>query len=232
MSRSANARSGARRRRRTPKKKPRGWLGGMGRWCVAVLLVSVVVLFLASFLGLFGRQGDPQREEAVADWEIPSHRLTADLEHGDEADRGPDNEFATRVSRWAEEVRGGERRAEEPTPSADADAGGPVPEAPLAQTPVRVHLANGCGVNRLAASLTDPVREGGFDVCGTSNADRTDYTETLIIDRSGDRQRAEAVCDFFQRRWGVGRVLLQTRSATETEVLVVLGHDLGARVGH
>ncbi|MCK4305433.1 MAG: LytR C-terminal domain-containing protein [Candidatus Eisenbacteria sp.] len=92
--------------------------------------------------------------------------------------------------------------------------------------PIRVHLANGCGVNRLAASMRAPLQRAGFDVCGLGDADRFDYCETLIVDRAGGGEEARAVCAYFQERWHVGRVLLQARLTPEADVLIVLGRDL------
>jgi hypothetical protein len=94
---------------------------------------------------------------------------------------------------------------------------------------VRVFLANGCGVDRLAASLCDELRAAGFDVCGVDNADRSDYSETLVVDRCGARRGADAVCAFFRERFGVGRVLRQARRAPLADVLVILGRDLADR---
>jgi hypothetical protein len=71
------------------------------------------------------------------------------------------------------------------------------------------------------------MRAAGFDVCGAANADRSDYAETVVIDRTGDRGKADAVCRFLRANWGAGRVVLQARNSLESDVLVVLGRDLG-----
>jgi hypothetical protein len=96
------------------------------------------------------------------------------------------------------------------------------------RVPIRIHLANGCGINRLAAALRDPLQQAGFDVCGMGNADRADYEVTLIVDRGGHREKANRVCRFFQEHWGVGQLLLQVRRHPEADVLIILGQDLAS----
>ncbi len=214
--------AGGRRRR----KSSGGGLGDVGRWLLCVALMAVVLLFLASVTGLMGKRPEEPEPTAAADvWAIPGQRLGVAAQEG-----GRPGGLAARVSQLAEGVREAGRIAEQGEPGAN-DRDGAEPEAEGELPAARVLLANGTGVNRLAARLTPLVREGGFDVCGVSDADSRDYAETLIIDRCGDRQPAEAVCAFFRQRWGVGRILRQARSAPEADVLVVLGSDLAGQVG-
>lgn len=212
------------RRRPTRRRSSGGALGGILRWLVCFVLVGLLVLFVASVTGQLERRA-PQRGERVgADgWEIPSRRL--DVTTPGEPLAGG---LAAQVSRLAEGVRG-EGAASEGAGD-EQPGGGAASTQGTESAPVRaqVILANGCGVNRLVARLTPLVRGGGFDVCGVSDADRRDYRETLIVDRCGDRGRAEAVAAYFRQRWGVGRVLTQVRRAPEADVLVVIGSDLGA----
>ncbi|MBS1262449.1 MAG: hypothetical protein MAG453_01800 [Calditrichaeota bacterium] len=49
--------------------------------------------------------------------------------------------------------------------------------------PVRIEILNGCGVNGLAASYARILRNAGFDVRDTRNADRLDYEHSRVIDR-------------------------------------------------
>ncbi len=95
-----------------------------------------------------------------------------------------------------------------------------------AEAAIRVVLANGSGVAKLAAMLRAPFRAAGFDVCGAINADCSDYAETVVVDRCGDRAKAEAVCAFLRARWGTGRIVLQSRNSLESDVLIILGRDM------
>ncbi len=199
--------SRSRTRRPTTRTRPRpGLLGTFGRWLLGSVLLVVLLLFLASVLGVFDwgrRDRIPPAEMAGGGWEVPSQRLSLESTSTEPA------------SRWNTEVLAAGESGQAPVVG---EAAGP---------PIRVYVTNGCGVNRLASSLRPRLQEAGFDVCGVENADRSDYSETLIVDRCGDLGKAEAVCAFFQEQWGVGRVLLQARSSSETEVLVILGRDLG-----
>jgi hypothetical protein len=109
-------------------------------------------------------------------------------------------------------------------------SGGARPEADATEAAIRVILSNGCGVSGLAARMREELRAAGFDVCGIGTADRDDYEQTVVIDRCGDRAKADAVRDSLQARYGVGRVVLQPRNSPETDVLVILGHDLPAHL--
>lgn len=239
--------SGSTGGRRSPRGRERreSLIGRLGRTVLAGVLLIVVLLIAASYLGFFGRRDlagfGEERDSGVSVYQT----LIAD----------PDDLIvpapAKDEPRWRP-LRGDAERFERdaPTPrqAGSADAVSQSEEAQIelpvlvrgetdgvaewdtrpvpAGAPVRVHLANGCGVDRLAAGMRDRFRQAGFDVCGVDNADRSDYIETLVIDRCGDRIKAQAVCTFLRERWGVGRLILQVRSAPMTDVLVVLGPDL------
>jgi hypothetical protein len=211
------------RRRRTARRKGSGgMLAGLGRWLLCFLLSAVVLLFLASVTGLMGRRAPKEQPTVAADvWAIPSQRMGLATR-----DEGRPGGLAAKVSQLAEGVREAGRTTDHAEDEAEEPAPGDLPAEVEAQA-TRVILANGCGVDRLAAQLTPLVRAGGFDVCGVSDGDARNYTETLVIDRSGDRSKAQGVCAYFRERWGVGRVLLQERVPHEADVLVVLGSDLG-----
>ena len=66
------------------------------------------------------------------------------------------------------------------------------PVEPLA-TPVRIEVLNGCGVPQIAARLTQKARALGFDVIHEGNASSFDFLHTLVIDRSGDIDKARQV---------------------------------------
>jgi hypothetical protein len=95
---------------------------------------------------------------------------------------------------------------------------------------VRIFVSNGSGTDGLAGRMREELFAAGFDVCGIASADQSDYTETIVIDRGGERWKAEAVRDYLRANFGVGRLVAQVRNSPETDVLVVLGSDLPARV--
>lgn len=222
------------RSRGTRKKRSSGLLGRLVRWALGSLLLTVLLLYLASLFGFLDvgrRSTGEQRIMAARDWELPNHRLV--VEASGPAGWGAEREggFLEKVSRWASEAFPPQHAAP-PAPAGGAwDMPGSLTGADPQERPIRVYLANGCGADRLAASLRPILQAAGFDVCGVDNADRCDYSETLIVDRCGERRKADEICRFFQKRWGVGRVLLQARRSRETDVLIVLGRDLAERLG-
>jgi len=187
----------------------------------------IVVLFACSVLGLFDwRDLRPGRNASVArvdTWEVPAHELNAR--------RGVSSESARLQPGVAREVIDDEDEDSLDDRARLAELDGTETKGPP-ERPVRVYVTNGCGLDRLAARFRPLLQEAGFDVCGVTNADRKDYQETLIVDRSGRPGGARSVYDHFQTTYGVGRLVLQTRSSSpEGDVLVILGSDLTAAFG-
>jgi hypothetical protein len=102
----------------------------------------------------------------------------------------------------------------------------PAPDiVPDAQSPTLV-VWNGCGRAGLGARVGRWMRRAGFDVFEATNADRSDYRETLIVIRSDRLERAERIAEFVRRKLGVGRVIHERARAPEADVLLILGSDI------
>lgn len=87
--------------------------------------------------------------------------------------------------------------------------------------PIRVEVLNGSGVNRAGQGLAEHLRDLGFDVVDIRNADRSDYAETLVLDRVGVPAYAESVA----RRMGAGPPTEERSDDLLLEVTVILGRD-------
>jgi len=90
---------------------------------------------------------------------------------------------------------------------------------------VRVSVLNGCGRPGVASPFVRKLRDGGFDVVNGmgGNADSFDYDMSLVIDRCGERAKAEMVA----RTLGIERILSQ-RSENPyliEEIAVIIGRD-------
>jgi hypothetical protein len=205
-------------------------LARVGRWVLGGLLLVVLVLFLASGLGWLqiGSRRPPAQPavQTLVSWEMSPGQAGPEGSRLSSAGAGDAQTLAKRVLGWATETLAQESLRSAATPSGSDQRLEAPGSAAGEMRQVRVFLANGCGVNRLAASLCQQLRAAGFDVCGVGNADRSNYSETLVVDRCGTLSEADAVCAFFRERFGVGRVLRQARRAPVADVLVVLGHDL------
>ncbi len=87
--------------------------------------------------------------------------------------------------------------------------------------PIRIQLWNGSGRAGLAAELASYLRDGGFDVLEVSNADRSDYRSTLVVNRTENEQPAKAVADYL----GTSHVIQQAGSQEMIDVTVIVGRD-------
>jgi len=106
---------------------------------------------------------------------------------------------------------------------------GPVQRARLPELPggkpIRIEVLNGSGVAKAGLGLAEELRDAGFDVVSIGNADRSDYEETLVLDRVGELEYAEAVA----AKLGVEPAFRQKNEDLLLEVTVILGRDRAAR---
>ena len=65
------------------------------------------------------------------------------------------------------------------------------------------------------------MRDAGFDIVGTGNADAFDYEHTLVIDRCGLTDKAVTVGKTLRCE----RVIVQRIAASASDVVVVVGSD-------
>ena len=87
--------------------------------------------------------------------------------------------------------------------------------------PIRVQLWNGSGRAGLAAELASYLRDGGFDVLEVSNADRSDYRTTLVVNRNENPESARVVAEYL----GTDHVVQQAGSQEMIDVTVIVGRD-------
>lgn len=88
---------------------------------------------------------------------------------------------------------------------------------------VWVEVLNGNGVPGVAAEYTEFLREEGFDVQNTENADNFSYENTLVIARSENRQKAYAVARALLI--DTSRVQSNIDPSLQLDVTVILGDD-------
>jgi len=87
--------------------------------------------------------------------------------------------------------------------------------------PLRIELLNGSGRSGLAGELASYLRDGGFDVLLVSNADRSDYRNTLVVNRSETLEPGNIVADYL----GTRHVVQQIRAQEMIDVTVIVGRD-------
>ena len=87
--------------------------------------------------------------------------------------------------------------------------------------PLRIELLNGSGRSGLAGELASYLRDGGFDVLLVSNADRSDYRNTLVVNRTEAPEPGNIVADYL----GTRHVIQQIRAQEMIDVTVIVGRD-------
>ena len=95
--------------------------------------------------------------------------------------------------------------------------------APLERS-IRLQVLNGCGVKGLAKVVSPALRAKGFDVRETRNAGSFRYAQSLVMDRVGRPELAQAVADSL----GIDRSRVTTeiaRNLVDIDVTVIVGAD-------
>jgi len=87
--------------------------------------------------------------------------------------------------------------------------------------PIRIELLNGSGRSGLAGELASYLRDGGFDVLVVSNADRSDYRNTIVVNRTEWPDQGNTVADYL----GTRHVIQQLRAQEMIDVTVIVGRD-------
>lgn len=88
---------------------------------------------------------------------------------------------------------------------------------------IQLDVQNGTNENGVATKFTEYLRKNGVDVVEIGNYKSTDIERTLIIDRSGDRNKAKKVAQTL----GVGErnIIQQLNNSLYLDVTVVIGKD-------
>ena len=99
-----------------------------------------------------------------------------------------------------------------------------MPRAPTMTAPeerITVDVRNAGGVAGMARRATSHLRDAGFDVVHTGNAEAFGQDSTVVIDRVGELERARAVAMAL----GVGRVVSDPNPGLYADVTVRLGPE-------
>jgi len=88
---------------------------------------------------------------------------------------------------------------------------------------ITVEVLNGCGVTGLAQKFTNYLRQQGFDVVYTGNADHMDYESTHIIQRSAQAEKDESLLKALELE--EGRLIKDAQSTPHVDYTIILGKD-------
>lgn len=87
--------------------------------------------------------------------------------------------------------------------------------------PFQIEVRNGTGEPGLARDVTRRLRLMGIDVLLEGNAERFDFSESILVDRRGN----PALMRRLQRRLGVRRVIVQVQQNSLVDATLVVGRD-------
>lgn len=87
--------------------------------------------------------------------------------------------------------------------------------------PISVLVLNGCGAGGVGVQTAKLLRSHGIDVVDFRNADRFDYAETIVVDRTGDLESAVGVAKLLR----VSNVIQQVPETPLVDVIVIIGAD-------
>lgn len=95
--------------------------------------------------------------------------------------------------------------------------------AELVGTIIQVEVRNGCGVDHLAAEMTQFLRDRGFDVVEVGNHSSFDQQQSVVIDRVGDLESARRVAAAL----GIppSRVKQDIQRGYYLDASIIIGHD-------
>jgi len=108
-------------------------------------------------------------------------------------------------------------------PAAETESGQALESSLHLEGPIRVEILNGCGIPQAAARLTKKARSLGLDVIHEGNASSFNFLHTMVIDRSGNPDKADQVASVL----GIGNQIQQVTDDAYrlADVTVVIGRD-------
>ncbi len=86
---------------------------------------------------------------------------------------------------------------------------------------VRAIVYNGAGSPGIAGEVAQVLIKSGIRVVDTTNADRFDYKETLIVVQNGDLEAGATVRDVL----GTGKIVDQPSDQDVADIIVIVGRD-------
>ncbi len=90
---------------------------------------------------------------------------------------------------------------------------------------IRLQILNGCGVSRVAAKLEQWIKDTdvSYIIEEVGNADRQDYANTIILDRTSKLGAARSLADRLEI--DPGRITNRPSGATKSDLTIIIGKD-------
>lgn len=99
-----------------------------------------------------------------------------------------------------------------------------MPSAPATARfqPIVVEVLNGCGTSGIAQQFTNYLRQEGFDVIYTGNADHQNYNATIMIEHTDQNKMAGLNAVLLLE---AGRLYTKIDSSVQADVTLIIGKD-------
>lgn len=88
---------------------------------------------------------------------------------------------------------------------------------------IQLEVLNGCGVSGVADRFTDFLRTSNIDVVKSGNYIQFDVDETIVIDRTGNKENALYVANLLNVK--EGNAITQINNDYFVDVTVIIGRD-------
>jgi cytoskeletal protein RodZ len=167
-------------------------------------LFLVVLLLLGSAIYFIAGQNPEQEEDEVA--------TTISL---------PDEEEATETPTPTEEAE--VTPEDEDTTPTRALSKAPTGTGSTAKSSVRVAVQNGSGETGVAATAAEVLREAGYTIASTGNADNTNYTDVTIQVKNSKKASLAGIEDVLSEDYTIGETSTDLPESTSYDALVIIG---------
>ena len=159
-------------------------------------LFIIVLLLLGSAIYFITQDKSPQEDEVTKSITLPADQEAT----------------PTPIERSEEDEEDTKEPTEEPTPSLAPD-----------NSDISISVQNGSGASGVAGEAADVLRNAGFTIASTTNADGTDYTNVTIQIKNSLRTSLSDIEDALSENYTIGSTSTDLPESTSYDVLVIIG---------
>lgn len=157
-------------------------------------LFIIILILLGSAIYFITQDKSPQADEVTKSITIPS------------------DQEATPTPAEIMEDQDSEEPTQEPTPTEEAD-----------NSDISISVQNGSGVSGAAGDAAEVLRDAGYSIASTTNADGTDYTDVTIQIKNSKKSSLSDIEDALSEDYVVGSTSTDLPESTSYDVLVIIG---------
>lgn len=157
-------------------------------------LFIVVLILLGSAIYFITRDTSPQEDEVTKSIVLP-----------DESESSPT------PTEEVEEVNDENEAEETPTPTEEVEE------------EITISVQNGSGVQGVAGEAAGVLRDAGYTVSSTTNADNTNYTDVTIRIKQSKRSGLAGIEEALSADYTIGNTTTDLPESTSVDAIVIIG---------